>query len=125
MTTQNDRRHFSTQLGALANIPTDLSRRTVLKSAASLALAASGAALGGSRAASAQVQGSMEGGGSVPLRLPLGAIDHLDRNQYIHNMEIHAHISGVTASGGEPLTTLVGQGRTAMPARRRRICGHQ
>jgi hypothetical protein len=47
----------------------------------------------------------------VPLRMPLGILDHLDRNQYIHNMEIHAHLPGATASGGEPLTALWARGQ--------------
>src|SRR5215468_6226406 len=46
----------------------------------------------------------------VPLRLPMGALDYLDRKQYIHNMEIHAHLPGMTASGGEPLTALWAKG---------------
>src|SRR5690349_617584 len=46
----------------------------------------------------------------VPLRLPLGALNYLDRKQYIHNMEIHAHLPGMTASGGEPLTALWAKG---------------
>src|SRR5689334_2313673 len=47
----------------------------------------------------------------VPLRLPMGVLDTLDRKQYIHNMEIHAHIPGATASGGEPLTALWARGQ--------------
>src|SRR5450759_194589 len=72
-----------------------LSRRTLLKNAAGAVIAASGAALGSAVGARAQAQGSMAGGGAVPLRLPLGAMNYLDRNQYIHNMEIHSHLPGV------------------------------
>src|SRR5689334_9170516 len=46
----------------------------------------------------------------VPLRLPMGALNSLDRKQYIQNMEIHAHLPGLTASGGEPLTALWARG---------------
>jgi len=46
----------------------------------------------------------------VPLRLPMGALNYLDRKQYIHNMEIHAHLPGMTASGGEPLAALWARG---------------
>src|SRR5215471_5882817 len=46
----------------------------------------------------------------VPLRLPMGALNVLDRKQYIHNMEVHAHLPGLTASGGEPLTALWAKG---------------
>jgi LVIVD repeat len=35
-----------------------------------------------------RVVGVMEGGGTVPFRLPAGALNYLDRNQYISNMEI-------------------------------------
>lgn len=79
-----------------------LSRRALLKHAAGVAIAAAGASLTGAFDVQGPVEGSMAGGGAVPLRLPLGAMDHLDRNQYIHNMEIHAQVSGVTAVGGEP-----------------------
>jgi len=35
--------------------------------------------------------GVMEGGGTVPLRIPAGALDFLDRNSYSWNMEVVAH----------------------------------
>jgi hypothetical protein len=35
-----------------------------------------------------RIVGVMPGGGTVPLRLPAGALDYLDRNQYISNMEV-------------------------------------
>ncbi len=79
------------------------SRRTVLKHAAGAMVAAAGAAV--ARAVSAQVQGTTSGGGAVPLRLPACAVDSLDRKQYVHNMEIHAHVPGVGVAGGEPLTS--------------------
>src|ERR1700756_2349649 len=69
-----------------------LSRRALLKNAAGAVIAASGAVIGSAIGARAQVQGSMAGGGAVPLRLPLGSMNYLDRNQYIHNMEIHSHL---------------------------------
>lgn len=87
-----------------------LSRRVLLKNAAGAVLAAAGASLTSAFDAHGQVQGSMSGGGAVPLRLPMGAMEYLDRKEYIHNMEIHAHLSGVTASGGEPLTTMWAKG---------------
>lgn len=51
------------------------------------------------------------GGGTVPLRAPAGVIQSLDRNTYLHNMEIISHLSGVTVSGGEPQTTMWARGR--------------
>jgi hypothetical protein len=85
-----------------------LSRRNLLKSAAGAALAAAGAGI--VERIGAQVTGSTPGGGTVPLRLPMGAMDHLDRNQYIHNMEIITHVPGVMAYGGEPLTSMWARG---------------
>lgn len=87
-----------------------LSRRDLLKNAAGAVVAAAGAGLVSAISARAQVQGSMAGGGAVPLRLPLGAMDHLDRHQYIHNMEIHSHLPGATITGGEPLVNMWAKG---------------
>jgi hypothetical protein len=35
-----------------------------------------------------RIEGVMPGGGTVPLRLPAGALNYLDRKQYISNMEV-------------------------------------
>jgi hypothetical protein len=88
-----------------------LSRRALLKKAAGAALAAAGAGITGAIGVSAQTTGLMPGGGKVPFRLPAGALDYLDRKQYIHNMEIHAHLSGTSVSGGEPLMAMWAKGR--------------
>jgi len=82
-----------------------LNRRSALKAAAGLSVA------GLTTRANAQVTGTVEGGGTVPLRLPLGALDYLDRNQYISNMEIIAHIPGAAVSGGEPMTAMWAKGK--------------
>jgi hypothetical protein len=68
-----------------------LSRRDLFRNTAGALLAAAGAAVAGARAA-AQVTGTTPEGGSVPLRLPMCTLDYLDRKQYVHNMEIHAHL---------------------------------
>jgi len=81
-----------------------LSRRELLKSAAGAALGVAGVTLTGAIGARAQVQGSMARGGSVPLRLPLGAMDHLDRNQYLFNMEIHSHLPKGGGAGNDGIT---------------------
>jgi hypothetical protein len=39
--------------------------------------------------------GVMPGGGTVPFRLPAGALNYLDRNQYISNMEIVAYYPSI------------------------------
>ena len=85
-----------------------LTRRELLRKASDAVLVAGGA--GFAKILSAQVHGTTPEGGAVPLRLPLGALGSLDRNQYIHNMEIHAHLPGVVTSGGEPLTSLWARG---------------
>jgi hypothetical protein len=79
-----------------------LSRRSLLGAAAGLA---------GAAVARAQVSGLVPDGGTPPFRLPMGALNFLDRKQYSHNMEIHAHIPGSTISGGEPLMALWAKGR--------------
>lgn len=50
------------------------------------------------------------GGATVPLRAPAGHLDFLDPNQYIHNMEIVAHIEGVSISAGEPQANMWAKG---------------
>jgi hypothetical protein len=74
-------------------------------------MAAAGASVTGAIAAHAQVTGIMPGGGKVPFRLPLGALPYLDRKQYIHNMEMHAHLAGASISSGEPLMVMWAKGR--------------
>lgn len=69
--------------------------------------AVAAAAAGGFDSLRAQVTGSTTGGGTVPFRLPMGALTYLDRKEYIHNMEIHAHLPG----GGNGATD--GSGSTA------------
>ena len=41
------------------------------------------------------VEGVMAGGGTVPLRLPAGALNYLDRDQYISNMEVLAYYPSI------------------------------
>lgn len=81
-----------------------------MKGTANAALAAGGASLAGAVGARAQVTGLTPDGGTVPFRLPLGALDYIDRKQYIHNMEIHAYLRGPRISGGEPLMAMWAKG---------------
>ena len=76
-----------------------VTRRDLLKTAAGALLAGAGASIAPD--VSAQVTGTMPGGGTVPLRMPECALDYLDQNQYISNMEIHAHVQPASG-GGEP-----------------------
>jgi len=87
-----------------------LSRRALLKGT----LAAAGAGVASAIGLRAQVTGVMPGGGTVPFRLPMGALDYLDPKQYVHNMEIHAHVSGPSISGGEPLMAMWARGAQRM-----------
>lgn len=88
-----------------------VSRRDVLKGTAGAALA------GLSASAAAQYSGLMEGGLGVPFRLPLGALNYLDRNQYIHNMEIISYTEGRQIASGEPLMAMWARGdRRLLPA---------
>jgi hypothetical protein len=101
---------LSPRSGDVENSPKKLTRRALLKGAVTAAAATAGAAI----AAQAQKTGLVPEGGVPPLRLPLGALDHLDRKQYIHNMEIVAHLSGSTISGGEPLMAMWARGKQRM-----------
>ena len=87
-----------------------MTRRTLLKTAAGAAAAAAGAAISGVTA-SAQKTGLMPGGGTVPFRQPMGSLDYLDPKEYISNMEIVAHVPGVSISSGEPLMVMWAKGR--------------
>ncbi|HXA77822.1 MAG TPA: hypothetical protein VNV41_11900 [Candidatus Acidoferrales bacterium] len=90
---------------------TRLSRRDLLKRTAGAVLAAAGAGLTGAIATRAQVSGLTPEGAVPPFRLPSGSLNYLDRKQYIHNMEIHAHLPGSTISGGEPLMAMWAKGK--------------
>jgi hypothetical protein len=81
----------------------EFSRRSLLGMA--------GAGLAGAIGARAQVTGLTPGGGTPPFPLALGALDYLDRKQYIHNMEIIATVPGTTISGGEPLMAMWARGK--------------
>lgn len=89
-----------------------LSRRKVLAGGASAALLG----LAGPMLARAQYSGLMEDGGGVPFRLPMGALNYLDRNEYISNMEIISFIEGPQLSSGEPLMTMWARGKQRMIA---------
>ena len=91
-----------------------MSRRALLKNVAGVALGAAGAGLAGAVGARAQVTGLTPGGGKVPFHLPPGALGYLDRKQYIHNMDIHAHLPGSSIAGGEPLMAMWAKGRQRM-----------
>jgi hypothetical protein len=83
-----------------------VNRRTLLKTGASAAVLATAA----STAGLSQVFGTDPEGGTVPLRLPKGAMTDLDGGQYISNMEIHSHLTGATVNGGEPFGSLWSKG---------------
>jgi hypothetical protein len=88
-----------------------LSRRELLKGTAGAILAAAGASLVGALDGRAQNAGLYISNLPPELPLPLGALNYLDRKQYIHNMEIVSHLSGSTISGGEPLMVMWAKGK--------------
>jgi hypothetical protein len=91
-----------------------MNRRDLLKGA----LAAAGAGIAGAIGLDAQKDPLTKGGGgTVPFRTPLGALDYIDKKQYIHNMEIHAFLPGVRFSAGEPLMNMWAKGtRRLLPS---------
>ncbi|PYY03867.1 MAG: hypothetical protein DMG69_31730, partial [Acidobacteria bacterium] len=88
-----------------------LSRRSLLKNAAGAALGAAAVGLTGLRGARAQVSGLYTSNEPPEIPLPMGALTYLDRKPYVHNMEIHAHLSGTTITGGEPLCVMWARGK--------------
>ena len=90
--------------------PKIINRREILAGAAGIAVAGLTSPMG----ARAQFSGIMEGGLGVPFRLPLGALNYLDRNEYIHNMEIISYIEGPQLRSGEPLMAMWARGAQRM-----------
>jgi hypothetical protein len=91
-----------------------VSRREVLRTAAGVA---AGAAIGGiatALGARGKIDGLYSYDSSPRYSLPLGALDYIDKKQYISNMEIVAHLPGSTISGGEPLMVMWAKGRQRM-----------
>src|SRR5207245_6938817 len=88
-----------------------LSRRSLLKNVAGAALGAAAAGLTGVRGVRAQVSGLYTSNEPPEIPLPMGSLTYLDRKQYIHNMEIQAHLPGTTITGGEPLCVMWARGK--------------
>ncbi len=88
-----------------------LSRRSLLKNTAGAMLGAAAAGLTGAIAARAQVQGLYTYNAPPEFPLPMASLTYLDQKQYIHNMEIVAHLPGSTISGGEPLMAMWAKGK--------------
>ena len=89
----------------------DLNPKTKQEFSRRSLLGMAGAGLAASVGARAQVSGLTPDGGTPPFRLALGALNYLDRKQYIHNMEIVAHMPGSNISGGEPLMAMWARGK--------------
>src|SRR5260370_25608563 len=88
-----------------------LSRRSLLKNVGGAAVGAAAASLTGAIVARAQVSGLYTSNEPPEIPLAMGALTYLDRKQYIHNMEIHAHLPGTTITGGEPLCVMWARGK--------------
>src|SRR5690242_20173918 len=82
-----------------------MNRRSLLKKVAGAALGAAAVSLTGV-GARGQVTGLYTSNEPPEIPLAMGALTYLDRKQYIHNMEIQAHLPGVTITGGEPLCVM-------------------
>jgi hypothetical protein len=88
-----------------------ISRRSLLKRSAGVVVGAAAASLTGALGARAQVGGLYVYNAPPELPLPMGALTYLDQKQYIHNMEVVAHLSGASISGGEPLMAMWAKGK--------------
>jgi hypothetical protein len=88
-----------------------ISRRSLLKRTAGAVVGAAAASLTGAIGARAQVGGLYVYNAPPELPLPMGALTYLDQKQYIHNMEVVAHLSGSSISGGEPLMAMWAKGK--------------
>jgi len=88
-----------------------LSRRALLKGMAGAALGVTASGLIKETSALGQVSGLYTSNEPPELPLPLGSLTYLDRKQYIHNMQIEAHLPGATISGGEPLVVMWARGK--------------
>src|SRR4029077_9449820 len=88
-----------------------LTRRALLKNTAGVIVGAAAAGVTGVLEARAQVGGLYTYNAPPELPLPLGSLTYLDQKQYIHNMEIVAHLPGSTISGGEPLMAMWARGK--------------
>ena len=106
----------SDQIPESENKPGPVTRRALLTGA----LAAAGAGLAGAVGLHAQKDPLLGGsrlGGKVPFKTPLGALDYIDRGEYIHNFEIHSFLPGVRFSAGEPLMSMWAKGtRRLLPS---------
>ena len=88
-----------------------LSRRRLLKNTAGAIVGAAAAGLTGRIGARAQVQGLYTYNAPPEFPLPMGSLTYLDQEQYVHNMDVVAHLPGSTISGGEPLMAMWAKGK--------------
>jgi hypothetical protein len=88
-----------------------LTRRSLLKNTAGAIVGAAAAGLTGAIGARAQVQGLYTYNAPPEFPLAMGSLTYLDQKQYIHNMDIVAHLPGSTISGGEPLMAMWARGK--------------
>src|SRR5882757_11241932 len=88
-----------------------LTRRLLLKNTAGAIVGAAAAGLTGAIGARAQVQGLYTYNAPPEFPLAMGSLTYLDQKQYIHNMDIVAHLPGSTISGGEPLMAMWAKGK--------------
>src|SRR5258706_3901988 len=88
-----------------------LTRRLLLKNTAGAIVGAAAAGLTGAIGARAQVQGLYTYNAPPEFPLAMRSLTYLDQKQYIHNMDIVAHLPRSTISGGEPLMAMWAKGK--------------
>src|ERR1700719_722006 len=88
-----------------------LTRRSLLKNTAGSIVGAAAAGITGAIGARGQVQGLYTYNAPPEFPLAMGSLTYLAQKQYIHNMDIVAHLPGSTISGGEPLMAMWAKGK--------------
>src|SRR6202521_1307201 len=88
-----------------------LTRRSLLKNTAGAIVGAAAAGLTCAVRARAQGQGLYTYNAPPEFPLAMGSLTYLDQKQYIHNMDVVAHLPGSTISGGEPLMAMWARGK--------------
>ena len=89
--------------------PGRVTRRGVLKTV----LTAAGAGVASAVGVGAQKDPLLGGtgkGGKVPFKTPLGALDYIDKGQYLQNFEIVSFVKGPRIRAGEPLMVMWAKG---------------
>ncbi|MGB8990138.1 MAG: hypothetical protein WCC37_26310, partial [Candidatus Sulfotelmatobacter sp.] len=91
-----------------------VTRREILLGAAGMVAGATVGGIASAFGGRGQAEGLYEYDSSPRYSLPLGALNYLDRKQYISNMEVISFLPGSFISGGEPLMVSWAKGKQRM-----------